>query len=59
MPDLIDEYRRLFMAKVDRNSEERMSKVKNSSIDWLIFVGSVLTIVLLCIPLAVNPEAGK
>ena len=59
MPDLVDEYCRLFMAKVDRNSEERMSKVKNSSIDWLIFVGSVLTIVLLCIPLAVNPEAGK
>ena len=36
-----------------------MSKFQNSGIDWLIFCGSVFTIVLLCIPLAVNPESGK
>ena len=36
-----------------------MSRFKSSGIDWLIFFGSVLTIVLLCVPLALNPESGK
>lgn len=37
----------------------KLPDVRAPKIDWLIFFGSVTTIVLLCIPLALNPEAGK
>ena len=36
-----------------------MLKQGDSRIDWLIFFGSVATIILLCIPLALNPDSGK
>ena len=36
-----------------------MLKHSDSRIDWLIFFGSVATIILLCIPLALNPDSGK
>ena len=36
-----------------------MLKHGDSRIDWLIFFGSVATIILLCIPLALNPDSGK
>ncbi len=40
-------------------SKDLMLKHGDSRIDWLIFFGSVATIILLCIPLALNPDSGK